>query len=195
MATMSFYQQLDDALVMCSLGDQSQDFLPLSELNEKITKDSVRAQLSYTTLWCRPGLPEKVCQYAKKVFAILVLIGEPSAIRDLIADGLTDEHLPLSRNSGKEKNILLSVKGQRFSSFAAWPHEARVKAFLEKQWVVQAPVLDMTGKHIVLDRKCALPFRTSDDISGAGSSVVYKGILHPAHQEGFEVSVAWTHLP
>ncbi|KAG0646653.1 Calcium calmodulin-dependent kinase I [Hyphodiscus hymeniophilus] len=187
---MSFYQQLDDGLITCPLWNQ--EFLPLSEVEEKITRDNIRAQLPWSTLLINRGLSDKIFQCAKKVFAILVLMGEPGTVRDVVEDGLTDEHLPLSRKGGTDGNVLESMQPEprTFKSFATWPSK-KVKEFLEKQWHLQAPVLDMTGKHIVLDRKCALPFLAVHEIYTTILIRVYKGTLHPAHQgDGTETNIA-----
>ena len=74
-------------------------------------------------------------------------------------------------------------------SFFGWENEGRVAEFLEKQWLVQAPVLDTAGKHIVLDPKCALPFLDVAKMAGGGFATVSKGKIHPAYQQGFEVSI------
>jgi serine/threonine protein kinase len=186
---MSLYRQLNDyCLVTSPLGDQV--FLPLSDLNDKITRDSIKAQLSYGIRLFHRGLPDNVFLHAKKVFAILVLIEEPCAIKDLIQEGLTDEDLPLSRKGDSDYNVLVSACGKIFKSFASWDKESRVRDFLDKQWLVQAPVLDTTGKHIVLDPKCALPFQESVAKARGGFGVVHQGTLHPAHQQGFKVSIA-----
>jgi hypothetical protein len=184
----TFYQQLSQCLVKCSLGDQQ--FLPLSELNAKVTRDSISARLSESTRQLLPSLPDEVLDHARKIFAILVLIGEPRAIQDLVQEGLKDEDLPLSLQEDMDYNVLKSRNNQNFKSFASWDNEARVQEFLDKQWLVQAPVLDPTGRHINLTQKCALPFLQSNKVATAADGLcsVHRGILHPAHQKGFEVS-------
>jgi len=188
---MPLYQQLKPCLLECPLEGQKK-FLPLSDLNDKITRDTIKGQLPYlSTQMCHRNLPDKILQHAKKVFAILVFMGEPRAIKGLLQEGLTDEHLPLQTKKVNNHNVVESADGKIFKSFDAWGNEARVEEFLEKQWLVQAPVLDPTGKHIVLDSKCALPFKCIDQKAERGAlSIVYKGTLHPAHQEGFKVSTA-----
>lgn len=188
MATTSLYRRLKPCLLECPLGGQQ--FLPPNILDETITKKSVKAELPWKSRVFQSGLPGKVSQQAKKVFAILVLIGEPLAIKELLLEGLTDEHLPLSPKGGNNDNILVSVRGKTFQSFVAWRNDARVADFLEKQWLVQAPVLDTTGKHVILDPKCALPFPQIKEIGGGDFSIVYKSALHPAYQQGFKAEGA-----
>jgi hypothetical protein len=192
---MTLYTELDERLVECRLDDEAPDsiFLPLSDLEEKITKDTIRTQLSDQLH--DPGLPDKVVLQAKKVFAILALIEEPRAIEDLIQkDDLRDGDLPLSRKGAKghtDYNILVSSRGDKsFSSFASWPRASSVRQFLDKQWAVQAPVLDSIGKHIVLEPKCPWPLIESIRTSEGGSGVVYRIKLHPAHQQVFKVCIA-----
>ena len=186
---MSLFQQLRLCLLECPLESQKK-FLPLNDLNEKITRDSIKRELPPMTQRFNCNLPDKVLQHAKKVFAILVLMGEPRYIKDLLQEGLKDEHLPLQSKRGDNPNVLVSVHGTTFKSFDTWKNEARVGEFLEKQWLVLAPVLDPTGKHIILDTKCALPFQCIDQKTDRGAlSIVYKGTVHPAHQQGFKVSI------
>ncbi|PVH75772.1 kinase-like protein [Cadophora sp. DSE1049] len=181
---MALYSQLYDSLRQCPLG--SQQFLPLNNL-DKITKKSIQAELPLTVRVRQRSLPGKVVLQAKKVFAVLVLTGESPAITDLVKEGLTDEHLPLSRKRGDSANILVSACGEKtFRSFEAWRNAAQVTHFLDWQWVVQAPVLDTTGKHFNLDQKCALPFEKVEEVGGGPSATVYKGILHEAHHQGFD---------
>jgi hypothetical protein len=179
----SLFQQLRESLVNCPISNQ--EFLPLSALDEKDIADSIRPIITGLD---DSTLLDEVTQYAKKIFAILVLIGEPGYIHVLLSEGLRDKHLPLSRQGGKEYNVLVSSDGQKFKSFATWTNEARVQDFIDRQWLVQAPVLDTSGKHIVLDLKCALPFRLGNPIARNENSVVYKATLALGHQQGLAVS-------
>lgn len=185
---MSFYQQLDTSLIHCPLGDHM--FLPRSTLDKKVTRDYISAQLSLTTRCLNWSLPDKVFLHAKKVFAILVLVGEQRAIKGLLREGLSDDHLPLSFHGDGSSRILESQNGQLFRIFSTWKKEPNVRAFLEKQWQVQAPVFDTPGQHITIDKKCALPFTQCDDAFMGLLCTVYKGKVHKDHQNGHEVRVA-----
>jgi hypothetical protein len=166
--------------------------LPLEILDAAITKESVQAELPWTGRVFQRGLSKKVVLQAKKVFAILVLIGEALAIADLVKEGLTDEDLPFSRQRGELNYIIVSTRGKLFHSFQAWKRKAQVDNFLEKQWVVQAPVLDTTGKHFILDQNCALPFPQIEEVERGPTSTVYRGTIHRSHQQGFAVSTAFS---
>jgi hypothetical protein len=190
---MALYRKLDERLVECRLDDESPDliFLPLSDMDEIITKDSIRAHLSGHQH--DAGLPDKVFHEAKKVFTILTLIDQQFAIDDLVQDDLTDRDLPLSRKAvkgHKDYNVLVSAsRNKSFGLFASWSGPTIARDFLDKQWVVQAPVLDSIGKHIVLEPKCPLPLIESFRRSAGGSGVVFQSKFHPAHQQIFKACI------
>ncbi|KAK1532821.1 serine/threonine protein kinase [Colletotrichum costaricense] len=167
----------------------SQEFLPVSSLNDVITKEKVQNELP-TNLMNRlfsDSLPSKISMNARRIFAILVMIGEPQAIRKLVDDGLTDEDLPLARPTHDKYSGTLESKGRlEVKSFKHWKNEAKVDMFLEKQWLFLAPKLDVTGTSTVfqVDSKCPLPFLRATELRGEHSNVVYKSELHAAHQTG-----------
>ncbi|KAK7189535.1 hypothetical protein DPSP01_001529 [Paraphaeosphaeria sporulosa] len=187
----SLFARLRKAQVGCTLNGE-QEFLPLDVLEKEITEDNVRGALSrnssvataalrFLRLANDDQLPRRVVEKAKKVFAILVYIGEPDAIKSLLDDGLTDDQLPLHLDD--EGNTLVSQSGRVFKS-SATVDEQRVAAFVEKQWLVLAPLLDDQGLHNELDRRCPLPFERADQTGHISTRAVYKTKLHPAHYQG-----------
>jgi hypothetical protein len=188
-STMRLCDQLNSALLTCKINNRM--FLPENCLKVLVNVSSIRAELKAELgcqMWFNPQLAEKVYKKASKVFAILVMISQVGAMKDLHQEGLTDEHLPLRRRE-LEPNVLESPSsGKGFKSFARYAGSARL--FDEMQWQVQAPVLDMSGKHVTLDEKCALPIVVVEDelAKEGGSSSIFKGTLHEAHCEGLEVS-------
>jgi hypothetical protein len=196
---MSLYDELERGLLECKIDEEvpGPNFLPLSVLNDNITKDNIKAQLEDKLK--APSLLDKIFLHAKKVFAILVLIEESSAIQDLIEqDDLTDGDLPLCRKGPRghsDYNILLSADRKKsFNSFASWTRRKSVQEFLKDQWVVQAPVLEYLGQHLTLDSQCPLPFTESVRRSAGSSGVVYQSKLHLAHQQVFKVGTSLLRL-
>jgi hypothetical protein len=183
----ALYSQLHSSLLDSALSLQK--FLPLDVLDATITEESVRIYLPWNIRLFQPDLLVKVTQDAKRVFAILVLLGETLAIKELLSEGITDDHLPLSRSvEATNSNILMSEDGKCFRSFAAWENDTKVEDFLIKQWLVLAPVLDTRGRLFMLNKKCPLPFVEAEEIGAGPFGIVYRGVLHPAHQKGFQVS-------
>jgi hypothetical protein len=184
---MTLYDQLSQCEV--SLVDspiqQQASFLPLTCLDDNITKPTISKQLSFSTKLFHPGLADKIVRHARKIFAILSLIGEPRTIRQMIQEGLTDEHLPLSNSNQQDKssNILVSQKDDKeFKCFASLDR-VRVRDFLMWQWALQAPVFNTFGQHIDIDAKCPLPLISCDEVNDAPGQV-YKATIHSDHLQG-----------
>ncbi len=165
-------------------GTPGTKFLPRSLVDEVITQDIITDKLpaldrlyySYVSDF----LPKKVHNQARKVFAVLVLIGHESAIRDLMnKDDIADEDLPLDRDAATG-SLTARKTGKIFTSFQSW-EPARVCAFLEKQWYVLAPVLDPTDTDLKLDPQCPLPIQNIVPKFQGHGVFVYQGWLHPAH--------------
>ncbi|KAL1612962.1 hypothetical protein SLS60_001193 [Paraconiothyrium brasiliense] len=184
----SMFSRLEKALVGCSLNNE-QRFLPLDVLEKEITEDNVRSVLSkgvvvkaaLSTKSLIRALPRTVEERARKVFAILLGVGEPDAIKKLLAEGLTDERLPVHLD--KDGRTLVSRDGTVFRSLASI-REERIVHFVERQWTVLAPSLDASGQHIEINRRCPLPFVETTPIGHGPTSAVHKSKLHPAHYCG-----------
>ena len=174
---ISLFRRLRNAQIE---SNDNQKFLPLDVMNEVITEDIVKNAISgkLGRIFDRK-LPSKIVKDAKKTFAILVEIGEPGKMKELLSEGLTDDQLPLSTVDNSAE--LKSHTGKRFPSFARWETEQRVTDFIDKQWIFLAPVLDSSGRHVELSSKCPLPFLDMDEIGHTNTSTVYKSLLHHAH--------------
>ncbi|KAF1964818.1 kinase-like protein [Bimuria novae-zelandiae CBS 107.79] len=191
----SLFQRLKRKQSTCSLNNNSQQmFLPLNIMRQEITEDNVRGALTKDTgltatlkllhLLPEDTLPQRVVDYATKVFTVLVIIGEPDAIRKILDEGLTDEHLPL--RLAENEITLISHDEVEFRSFSETMSEQRISEFVEKQWTVLAPILDASGEHTDLDRRCPLPFEHTKQAGHGASRLVHKSKLHPSHYSGPE---------
>lgn len=183
---MNLYNELRRSHTKCPLGHHK--FLPLNILHDVITVDRVQENIG--SVVNNNDLPSRVVQEAKRVFAILVLIGREDAIGNLLSEGLTDKQLPLSRSDSNRNMLCGSVGNKTFETFQGWK-EPIVDHFLEKQWRVQAPVFDTTGRHFNLHQGCALPLQPEfKQIGSTAFSKVFKCALYPAHyQQTSNVSV------
>ncbi|KAG7409313.1 Calcium/calmodulin-dependent protein kinase [Fusarium oxysporum f. sp. rapae] len=186
---MSLYRQLNKCLFPCQ---EDSEFLPRSEIIARVTETNIKLAIPIRKrCFSNRSLPRTILSQARNVFSILVLIQETQAIVDLVCrDNIRDEDLPLTRQSvsGDDENVLISPKtGKTFSSFSFWPREARVRDFLNFQWLVQAPVLSLLGQHISLDPKCPLPLIDYVMKCKSGpNSVLHKCKIHGAHQTLFK---------
>ncbi|KAI1365705.1 hypothetical protein F5Y08DRAFT_338461 [Xylaria arbuscula] len=159
-------------------------FVPLDDLDEVLTEPNIERQLS------RRGLSSmlygRIYQEAKKIYAILLLMSKDDKIPELLADGLTDDHLPLHY---KDDGTLTSASHETsFPAFGALG-EYEIRNFLYDQWCFLSPVLDTSGRHHDLHVHCALPFTRVETLNtGTHPTVNYKCKVHPAHQRGLRDS-------
>ncbi|KAK0653988.1 kinase-like domain-containing protein [Cercophora samala] len=181
------YKSLKRDLITTSLVEIP--FLPNSAIKEKITVDQISPYLSLIPrLYSRfsdDSLARQIHQRASKLFAILVLIGKPSTIEILFTkDGLTDEHLPLETADSEGQDVIVSsVTRERFPAFDNWGDPAAVDSFLEKQYIVLAPVFNTAVPALKLNRNHPLPFQECIwKASGSDGVSVWDGRLHPSHQ-------------
>jgi serine/threonine protein kinase len=178
-------------------------FLPMSALDDFITRDNVEAVLSSIGRLNGRGREtlDTVMQKCRKVFAILTVIGRLSTIQELINEGISDEHLPLSKGEGSQSKILYSAISE--TGFRTFSLQEKGTIFADdfrlKQWWFMAPILDPESKiwlgqpSIVepggkVDSDCPLPFLEEKSIRSTPGTVVYEIKLHRAHLRGFSVS-------
>ncbi|KAK4160905.1 hypothetical protein QBC43DRAFT_303495 [Cladorrhinum sp. PSN259] len=168
-------------------------FIPLDVLDNVITIDSIIMSLGLQNRllaqYWSDKLPTRIHQEAKKLFTILVLIGQDSAIQELLSNGLSDKDLPLARKDNT--GVLMSkVTKKDFACFKSWS-PARRKVFLYTQWLVQAPVIERVGQNLVLDANCPLPFiRKGKTLGGTYRVDVYQAHIHPAHRSDAFAKIA-----
>lgn len=183
------YTPLYDGTIECPITKKK--YLPLGILDDIITVQNVEASIK--DLNCRGCTPsKKVISESRKILAISVLIQRTEALLGLLAKGLTDKSLPLARKErGKKILISLGCKGQEFNLDEWGGYD--IDRFLEKQWLLQAPVFDTKGGHFKIGHDCALPLEESMRVIGSTDfSRVYKAKIHPSHFEhhqDFQVSV------
>lgn len=189
----NLFKPLRGGTVTSALEDSA--FIPYDVLDAIITILSITASLGLqnrlVAQYWSDQLPRRIHQEAKRLFTILVLIEKDAAIQELFSNGLTDKDLPLARKGNTD--VLVSVVTQKeFACFESWS-PARVDAFLEKQWHVQAPVIERVGQNLVLDSSCPLPFIEKGEKIGGGNGVwVHQARIHPAHRsDAFAVSTPY----
>ncbi|KAF4467124.1 kinase domain containing [Fusarium albosuccineum] len=161
-APTSLYKDLTASETMrkCMITDKK--YIPQQKLLEIVTVSKVKTALRSRRSWLRlslrhHGLNDKLLQ-ARKLIAVLVIIGQlnEDSLKSLASTALTDNDLPLCANGDR----LQTHHKPKTVVFPKW-EEATVAAFLEKQWIVLAPILDFKGKcpiEVELDKECALEF-------------------------------------
>ncbi|KAK1676342.1 kinase-like domain-containing protein [Colletotrichum godetiae] len=175
----------------------SRRFLPMDTLDMLITEDNVKSELerrsprrSRISLTSAPDQARTlaarvVTKRARKLFVILLHLKKPWDVKRLIDLGINDDHLPLFRNGqGRNEDQLQSARNAKviFNPPADWDDQDGCD-FIDKQWLVLAPVFGTSGAHRTLEASCPLPLiKVDGKIHGPGS-VVYKTDVHTSHQQ------------
>jgi hypothetical protein len=189
------YDRLYRAIQTCPLTEN--EFIPLDTLHNEITWPAVKELLpdTFRRRWlsCWDCILEHKIPGARKVIAILELIGQSDTIEILLLEELTDEDLPLSR---KGVNLQSNCGEKAFKSFGTWK-PGLVDAFLTKQWMVIEPPLKFDANHAInieLDKYCVLQlaFSSCDEVpkTKASTAHVYEGALRPRRQHGLDNGVS-----
>jgi hypothetical protein len=162
-------------------------YVPITRFNTIITKDSIKGELARKNKLFTGCLADRVVKKnARKLFAILVYISKPGTIKALLDAGFTDDDLPCQ---DQENEYLLRSSREPSKEFDPpedW-EPSTIDSFLERQWQLLAPVLDVSGGHLNFHDKTPLPFSKAETIRRVERSVVWKATIHPDHQIGFQV--------
>jgi hypothetical protein len=195
--------QLEISLVSCP-GSNEQFFLPADAQDRLIIASHVAAE--FERLF--PNLPfsersryvSRTCSSARKLFAILLGIEKGDSILDLLADGITDNDLPLLKYPKRTANAghtapYFTLRTRRridrpIQTIDRWNWRTSIRQFYSEQWWLKAPVFDTLGKHYELEDDCVLPFIEDEEINvnSGGYSDVWGVRIHPAHQKLFKSS-------
>ncbi|KAK0669116.1 kinase-like domain-containing protein [Cercophora samala] len=194
------WRTLYNSRITCPVSETQ--FLPLGLMRNTITEEVVKREVPlwfFKALFLPDSVPNWVACKAFRVFAILILIDIKEAIRDLVEDQITDDHLPLQVDHGDgdgDGGILVSNSARRsfkFLSTKSWS-DAKRQDFIDTQWTVLAPLFSTIGQHISLDHRCPLPFvpgggKVWVKVGDAGTNrvVVYHAQIERSHRiEAFE---------
>lgn len=187
----SLYRQLFDSRLSDDL--HRRKYIPNNELRKILARDNIISELNeHHKRWSLKrirqnptNLANRILGSGQRLFVILVNLSLSWGVKNLLDAGLTDADLPLSKRGNQ-----LSSSVDPARSFK-WPPEwglEKLDDFVEKQWLVLAPVFATRGAHRTLAPECPLPFVTVVEAQNGPRNVVYKVLVDPSHHEGFEVS-------
>lgn len=216
-------QQLRRKLVPY-VGDEAKFFLPVSDLDQIVRHDTVRHFLEFgqdreyfLSADLKGRLPspgssplDQITQYicgnpeseapvelkaARRVFAVLSLIGKATAIVDFILDSLCDEDLPLLRTNkvGAEFKLARKSAGVKppLTCFKYW-NSNDILQFDSHQWYMKSPffaIKDGKATFYTLEDRTILPWRKVDKpVTNTDYSVVRRVQIHEAHHGFSKVS-------
>jgi hypothetical protein len=139
------------------------EFLPRHALEEILTEDSLRREFDANGFEDSQQLALYIHTHAKKVFAILILLGLERFMPLLAYQKFKDEYLPLVSTDG----CMTSSSGipqdhPALRPFGEW-QASDLERFCTNQWLALAPTFD-TGKDYEFDSSIILPFVEAHDI-------------------------------
>lgn len=124
-------------------------------------------------------------EQSSKLFLTLASYDKALLIRGLLKAGFTDNDLPLIKLNDTTLQSSSETK-KKFKTPKDWT-EQTIDTFIERQWMMMAPVFSNNGKHREFNTNVRLPFDNLDEKGHSNTSIVFKANIHKAHQIGFEV--------
>lgn len=154
-------------------------FVPHQALYELMTETIVQKAIYDTKIeyYHIREIVQAVVNGGHKIFAILILIGQPESILKFVED----DHLQGSHLDHKLPFQLDKLQ-KLLSNLSA------AKQFHEKQWEFTAPIFTGSVLPRVLEKEVILPFVESSEVGEGGFGVVHLIKVEPSHQEFSQAS-------
>lgn len=188
----------------------ARQFIPNGELSQLITPDSVGNFLSDHENECPRfrkerseivnyvcGLKTRTSKPARRLFTILLIIGEPHLILDSIESDVDDSNLPLAQSGIHPASLsLMREDGSLVEVFEKWTSAQR-QAFYEIQWCVCVPEFGHVPSNCLfidshpilrLHDSAILPW-VEQDLIHDNTCEISRVKIHPAHHS-FDVEVS-----
>ena len=151
-------------------------FLPDASLNTLMTLSTIESVME--ELLCpvdeRIGLSEKIFLEGKRVFAMLILMGEEASIVTFRSHNALDHHLPFSEDYAKKIAPDFGLSLAREFQWKLMPLHLKV---------------DMWQYHWEIEKERILPFVASEDIATGGFADIYKVTILPSQQDFYPTKV------
>lgn len=189
-ALMRLRDDLRNAVLECPL-DGFQSFIPSSDLDKLVEKDTVRSSLQGGGVVADDQI-EQITQYilqrARKLFAILVDRDKACYIGDFMEEGIGDENLPFIRRTsvGGQGLKLETSQQHHIKALEFWDRES-LRSFEKEQYRMLAPLLER-GAHHEFPEFQTLPYIAlstahpqEGTVSEGGYSEVFQACIHPDH--------------
>ena len=151
-------------------------FLPDASLNTLFTLSTI--EIVVEELLCaadeRIGLSENIFREGKRVFAMLILMGEEASIVAFRSHSALDHHLPFSEDYAKRIAPEFGVSLAREFQWKIMPYHFTA---------------DMWQHHCEIEKERILPFVASEDIATGGFADIFKVTIWPSQQDFYPTKV------
>ncbi|CAG9990474.1 unnamed protein product [Clonostachys byssicola] len=180
----TLYSQCQEAYALDEINHRR--YLPVDSIRKLTKRENIGSELKR-----KKKIPLGVSklavqteQQSSKIFLTLLFFDNALDIKGLLKAGFTDKDLPLIKLNDTTLQSS-SEKEKLFRTPKDWT-EQNIDTFIEKQWVMIAPVFTNNGEHREFDTNVCLPFDNLDEKEHTNTNVIFKADIHKAHQIGFE---------
>ncbi|KAL4953681.1 kinase-like domain-containing protein [Aspergillus filifer] len=159
-ALLTFRNKLRINIVPFSMAE-GRGFVPISIIKELVhgNAQNILREQNIVNSEQLPSVAETIEKHAPKLFTLLVNLEKESDIVRFLAEGITDQSLPV-RDGAQGGLELFTKQGRPMQTIKQWDDWV-VKAFITMQYQVLSPVFQR-GRHYVLDEEQVLPFVDQD---------------------------------
>ena len=172
----SLVQKLHEARVK---NIESRYFIPDNALETCLSREAVHECIQSTSIevYHRREIEDAVMNGGKRMFGILVILGEESSIRSFI------ERDQLVQTYKLDSKLPIAIEDLR----KIYPTGATASLFHEKQWEVLAPFFREDKSHRIFDQDTVFPFVGLEVLPKGGFGEISKVELDEAHH-GFSAA-------
>jgi hypothetical protein len=171
--------------------ESNQHFIPWSSLEKCLDKPSIRCELhkleAITAADDFSLMIDEIFTSLRRIFAILIMIGQEDEIPRFLEKGISDKDLPYEGpfDKGKQPRKEVSSSYDLKDLVQDWPPWT-IEAFQQAQWTVLAPIFDHSYKHYKFTDHCILPFqKPGTEVRTGGFGDVFTVQIHPSHHDAW----------
>ncbi|CZR54217.1 uncharacterized protein PAC_04100 [Phialocephala subalpina] len=176
-------------------------FIPRDSISRIITREAVHGELFPDSAHLATSedlrVVDIILKDSQRLFGILTMLKLSPAIRDFLAEEISDLDLPFKienpipiADQGRMEHLTLqTTSGQTILAFSRWPHRD-ISNFLRDQWCFMAPQFKQGMLHMEIDDSVVLPYveYTADGSKEGGFSSVWGVRIHASHQDHYEAT-------
>jgi hypothetical protein len=161
--------------------------VPRCQQEQLITEDTITQETQKRGITLSADKARTIRERSMQLFGTLAHLEREAQIVHFIAEGITDEHLPLKRDIDDWQDYLLKGQnGETIETLEKWDDEQR-EEFYKAQQMMTAPVFKLYC-HYEFDDSTILPFidfpaaeGEVKDYRGGGYSEIHIRCIHPSH--------------
>jgi len=176
-----------------SLAGKTSHFLPRSELDRLINRETVAAEPTKARVSIDDAQRRLVYTDYRKIFATLVMASQPSAILEFVRCRVDDRRLPLPYRARDEIVGMTNDQETQLHSLFTALEANTAEEFLKWQHVINPPQLQLAWNcatqerpHASFHEQAVLPFTHVEQSNSGGYGTIFRVRIHPDHHRGYQ---------